>query len=92
MSFIFLKKCVLEIKKSLIDYVVLYCLGITTLFLLIKASPHRSFQLLVLSGFGIVYVLWASLHHAREKTFHSKIMLEYVLIVVSILIMLYFLY
>ena len=92
MNFTFFRSFARELRKSLLDYIVLYFLGLVTLFLLIKASPHRSLQLLVMSGFGVVYVLWAGLHHARENTFHAKIMLEYILIVLSILIMLYFLY
>ncbi len=30
---------------------------------------------------GIFYILWGSIHHAREDEWHIKVLLEYVLIV-----------
>jgi len=44
------------------------------------AMNQPALQIGVVIGTGLFYILWGTIHHAREGDFHVKILLEYTLI------------
>ena len=43
-------------------------------------AQNPALQVGVVITTGLFYILWGSLHHAREKDFHLSILLEYILV------------
>lgn len=43
-------------------------------------SHQPSLQIGIVFLTGVFYILWGAIHHAREKDWHYKILLEYILI------------
>jgi hypothetical protein len=60
-------------------------------FLLAYSSSDRSFQIGVIIAITFFYVLWGIMHHLINHDLHTKIVIEYVLIGVFGLTIIFFL-
>ena len=70
------------------DYIwLLIGLGIGAFsYFLLSSFPY--FQAGVVVAMGLFYILWGTLHHAKQGDFHPKIVLEYSLIALIAIMML----
>lgn len=62
------------------EYLLLGTAGVFFLVLiaLLRSQPIKQFGLLL--TFAVFYVGWAVIHHIKDRTFHIRILLEYILI------------
>jgi len=67
-------------QKISVDFVFLYIglLMFSAIFLIF--SGQTLVQVITVLATGLYYVLWGTIHHAREGDFHISIFLEYFLI------------
>ncbi|OGK21234.1 hypothetical protein A3C23_01845 [Candidatus Roizmanbacteria bacterium RIFCSPHIGHO2_02_FULL_37_13b] len=75
-------------KKHLFDYLLLLTLGIFFLVLLSLSRGERMAQFMILALFIIFYIFWGITHHLLDKSLRPKIVLEYFLIGITILLLL----
>lgn len=62
------------------DYFIL-ALGLAfsgSLYLFLAHQPSLQVGIVLLTG--IFYIIWGAIHHAREKEWHLRVILEYVLV------------
>lgn len=78
-------KLVQEIKIHAVDYALLFTISIMTMIFLINFRGQRSVQLTIFIFYALCYIGWSLLHHIKSKTFHHKIIMEYILIAGCIL-------
>ncbi len=64
----------------MIDFISLLFLVVIYIFLVLLTSFSPQYIKLFTIGFSILYFSWGLWHHKREKSLHSKITLEYLLI------------
>ena len=78
-----------ELERYAIDYLVLISATVITISILslYRGMPSAQFSMLVL--YVTFYIFWGVMHHIRDKTFHMKIIMEYVLIGFSVLLFMY---
>ena len=76
-----------DIHTNHFDYTFLALFAGLTLVALFYFQNQKSLQLGILSLFGIFYVLWGAIHHLKDRSFHLKVLLEYILISVAILLL-----
>ncbi len=69
-----------ELKKHLIDYLILFSGGIIFLVFISMFRGQRDKTFLSILTFSGFYMLWGIFHHMKEGVLHLKIVLEYVLI------------
>lgn len=80
--------------KRISEHAVYYASLITMLglsFLLVYASSDRNFQIGVIASTTFFYVLWGILHHLMNHDLHTKIVIEYILIGIFGLTIIFFL-
>lgn len=65
--------------RSLIDYLILTIIVSVAVMLILFYNGNKNFQEYIIIGLSVLYVVWGTLHHAREKTLQAKIFLEYLL-------------
>jgi len=80
-----LKTVTHEIKKNLLDYLILLTAGILFIVLLQFLSGSKILLFTAVLVFTSFYILWGIYHHAMTKTLRFKNVLEYVLIAFIIL-------
>ncbi|MDH7476689.1 MAG: hypothetical protein QHH09_04520 [Microgenomates group bacterium] len=76
-----------EIKKHLLDYLILFTCGVFFLFFLRIYQGEKFFSFIILLIFVSFYILWGVYHHALNKTLHLKNLIEYVFIGFAILLL-----
>lgn len=69
-----------EIQIHIFDYLLFITAGIFFLLALHLFRGEQLLQFIVLLAFVSFYIIWGIYHHAFTKTFHVKIVLEYVLL------------
>lgn len=69
-----------EVKKNLLDYLILFTAGIFFILSLTIFRGERLFELIILLGFASFYIIWGIYHHIAENTLHLKTVIEYILI------------
>lgn len=69
-----------EVKKNLLDYLILFTAGIFFILSLNIFRGERVFQFVILLGFASFYIIWGIYHHIVEDTLHLKTVIEYILI------------
>ncbi|OGK57436.1 hypothetical protein A3J15_03040 [Candidatus Roizmanbacteria bacterium RIFCSPLOWO2_02_FULL_38_10] len=84
----FLDHTIRLIRKHLFDYLLLLTIGIFFLVMISLTRGERTAQFMILSLFIIFYIFWGVTHHILDKSLRPKIVLEYFLIGVSILLLL----
>lgn len=68
-----------KVIKYLPDYFVLILVSLALLYIL-KIVPNTDFMhFIIITMYCLFYILWGILHHIKDKTFHFKIIAEYVL-------------
>lgn len=65
--------------RSLIDYLILTLIVTVAVILTIYFNGNKNYQQFIIVGFSLLYVIWGVVHHLIEKTFKTKIILEYIL-------------
>ncbi|MBI2641151.1 hypothetical protein HYW87_00970 [Candidatus Roizmanbacteria bacterium] len=83
--FIHLKK---ELKKHTFDYILLVTAGVFFIALLNFYKGERLPEFIIVSFFVSFYILWGIYHHTVDDDIHLKIVVEYVLI--GLVLMLFF--
>ncbi|MBI3366241.1 hypothetical protein HY041_01260 [Candidatus Roizmanbacteria bacterium] len=73
-----------EIKKNLLDYLVLLTAGVFFIISINLFRGERIFEFIVLLGFASFYTIWGLYHHIIEDTLHLKTVVEYILIAFTI--------
>lgn len=66
--------------QHLSDYSVLAALAGIYVLAIFRYQSTPKFILLATIIFAIIYVIWGTVHHVRNKNFHGKIVLEYFLV------------
>lgn len=84
----FLRHVVFEISENLFDYLVLVSAAIFFLVFLNIARGQHLLQFFILLTFVIFYIIWGALHHQKDKTLQTKVVLEYILIGAIVLLLL----
>lgn len=82
---IYLKK---EVKKNLLDYLLLLTAGVFFIISLNMFKGERMLEFVVLLGFASFYIIWGVYHHILEDTLHLKTVIEYILIAFTIVFLL----
>ncbi len=77
-----------ELRSSLMDYLLLLSGSVLFLLFLQLFQGQRMMSFLVILIFVLLYVFWGILHHSAEKTLNLKIVIEYIFIGVTILLLL----
>lgn len=72
----------------LFDYFMLCFSGVVFLAMLSIAAGERFLQLIIVTTYVSIYVLWGMYHHIKHDDLHLKTVLEYVLIGFTILFLL----
>lgn len=65
--------------RSIFDYLILTFIVSLAIALILFFNGNHYYQQLIIIGLSILYIVWGILHHLKEKTLHSKVVLEYVL-------------
>lgn len=65
--------------RNLLDYLLLTALVSIAIILTLYFNGNKLFQQVVVIGLSILYIVWGILHHLKEKTLQTQIILEYVL-------------
>lgn len=65
--------------RSIIDYLFLTIIVSVAIVLVLVNNGNKPFQEYTIIGLSILYIVWGIIHHAREKTLQTQIVLEYVL-------------
>lgn len=68
--------------RHVFDYLILSFLMAGAVFLTLLFNGNRPFQMITIISTSLLYVIWGILHHQKEGTLHSKVVLEYLLYVV----------
>lgn len=66
--------------RNISDYSLLAIFGVLYLVAIYRYQTTPQFVLIATAGFCVVYIFWGILHHLRNRNFHAKIMLEYLLV------------
>jgi len=80
--------------KRISEHIIYYISLITILilsFLLAYSSSDRNFQIGIVIAATFFYVLWGIIHHLMNHDLHAKIVVEYILIGVFGLTIIFFL-
>lgn len=75
----FIKHVKKEFKTHTFDYLLFLTAGIIFLIALNLFRGEQLVQFLILFAFISFYIIWGIYHHAFTKTFHLRVVLEYVL-------------
>ncbi len=65
--------------KSILDYIILTLIVSIAIILILLFNGNKYFQQITIIGMSILYIVWGVLHHLKEKTLQTQIVLEYVL-------------
>jgi hypothetical protein len=65
--------------RSIVDYLFLTLIVSIAIILTLYFNGNRSYQQIIIISLSALYVVWGILHHAKEKTLHPKVVLEYIL-------------
>jgi uncharacterized membrane protein YfcA len=65
--------------RSVLDYLILTLIISLAVILTLFFNGNRFYQQAIIIGLSLLYILWGTLHHLKEKNLHPKIILEYVL-------------
>ncbi|MFS8159297.1 MAG: hypothetical protein ACMG6E_03625 [Candidatus Roizmanbacteria bacterium] len=76
-----------EVRTHHFDYTFLVLASLLTLVAIFYFQNQRTVQMGVLVIFGLFYVLWGTIHHIKDRSFHLKVLLEYILISLAILLL-----
>ena len=63
-----------------IDYCVLAVLAIAYLIFVFNYQTVPKYILISTIVFAITYVIWGVTHHLKSKNFHTRVVLEYLLV------------
>lgn len=77
-----------EVKKNLLDYLLLLTAGIFFILSLNIFRGNRTPEFIVLLAFTSFYIIWGIYHHVVEDTLHLKTVIEYILIAFTVLFLL----
>lgn len=69
-----------EITKRLFEYLFLMTAGVFFILLLSLFKNDRTSQYIIMTFFAMFYIVWGVVHHIIRRTFHVKIVIEYILI------------
>lgn len=84
----FIDHTIRQARKHLFEYLILLTIGIFFLVMLSLTRGERNAQFMILSLFIFFYIFWGISHHLLDKSLRPKIVLEYFLIGISILLIL----
>lgn len=73
-----------EVKKSLLDYLLLFTAGIFFIVSLNIFKGERTLEFVTLLAFASFYIIWGIYHHIVEDSLHFKTVIEYILIAFAI--------
>lgn len=65
--------------KSILDYIILTLIVSIAIILILLFNGNKYFQQITIIGMSILYIVWGVLHHLKEKTLQTQVVLEYVL-------------
>mgnify|MGYP001480250701 CR=1 FL=1 len=65
--------------RHIFDYLVLTILISTAIVLILFFNGNKYYQELIIVGLSLSYIVWGVIHHAKEHTLQTRIILEYVL-------------
>jgi hypothetical protein len=63
-----------------IDYCVLAIIAIAYLAFVVNYQTVPRYIFIATIVFGIIYVIWGVIHHLKIKNFHTRVVLEYLLV------------
>jgi hypothetical protein len=69
-----------ESAKHHLDYLILLGASVYTIAIALLKQEEHDTQRLVIALYGFFYMVWGWFHHHKEKSFHVKVLAEYVLI------------
>lgn len=72
----------------MLDYLSFLTMGVFFLIFLNVFKGRHTMQFFILAAFIFFYIYWGAYHHIRDKTLHLKVMLEYILIGIIVLLLL----
>ncbi|KXK08562.1 MAG: hypothetical protein UZ21_OP11001000552 [Microgenomates bacterium OLB22] len=75
-----LKGIVRETIIHHIDYLLLLGASVYTVAIALLKQENHDAQRTVIALYGLFYMIWGWFHHRKEKSFHIKVLAEYVLI------------
>lgn len=75
-----LKGIVRESFVHHLDYLILLGASVYTVAIALIKQEDHTMQRLVIALYGLFYMAWGWFHHRKEKSFHVKVLAEYVLI------------
>ncbi len=65
--------------RSILDYLLLAILTSIAIIAVLYFNGNKFYQEITIIGYSILYIVWAIIHHSKEKSLHARIVLEYVL-------------
>lgn len=78
-----------DLKNDYLDYLALIAILSASLFGFIYFGSDRQLQMIMI-GLGVFfYVLWGVVHHLVRHDFHLKILVEYVVIALLALVLIF---
>lgn len=67
-------------NTSRIDYCVLAVLAIAYLAFVYNYQTVPKYVMFATIVFGVAYIIWGVVHHLKSKNFHTRVVLEYLLV------------
>jgi hypothetical protein len=64
-------------NKNIFDYLLLTLISSIAVILVLYFNGNKSIQEVIIISFSILYIIWGVLHHAKEHTLETKVVLEY---------------
>ena len=65
--------------RKLFDYFILVLIVSVSIMLTLYFNGNKSTQEMIIIALSILYFLWGIFHHSKEKTLHSRVIIEYAL-------------
>jgi hypothetical protein len=65
--------------RSIVDYLILTVLISVAIVLTLYFNGNKNYQQAIIIGLSLLYIVWGVIHHEKENTLQTRVMLEYVL-------------
>lgn len=63
--------------RHILDYLILTLIVTVAVVATLYFNGSKNIQLGIIIGFSILYIVWGILHHKKEKTLETSIVIEY---------------
>jgi hypothetical protein len=81
-----------NIRKHFWHYLVYFIIFCGGLLLLLATRGEANLQALFIIMIGLLYFMWAMVHHYLHHELHSRIVIEYILVVILGVVLALFLF